>query len=266
MKWLNKMKKWFQAEEIIEIEEIIIDEPLDEETLRNMDFSKLPKAKKEEIKVYNQTVEKMSEKISQTVDPDTKILFQYPKGQFKFPLIPDQEQNKRNFRERIKDKREPKQAERTKEPRKQARDPEPKRRSFDREPKPKMRNLDREQHTKIVPSNTPFRPTEIPSPIYGFRRPEKKMVASEEIVEYELETKLPVLEKKNLLKKFQCSRLILPRRLPLRKGRKNLPYLSQNRPMKKWKHRRYRLSFGSMLSRHSLQKRRVSLCWKKSRL
>uniref|UniRef100_UPI00403F82DE DNA translocase FtsK n=1 Tax=Peribacillus sp. FSL E2-0218 TaxID=2921364 RepID=UPI00403F82DE len=202
MKWLNKMKKWFQAEEIIEIEEIIIDEPLDEETLRNMDFSKLPKAKKEEIKVYNQTVEKMSEKISQTVDPDTKILFQYPKGQFKFPLIPDQEQNKRNFRERIKDKREPKQAERTKEPRKQARDPEPKRRSFDREPKPKMRNLDREQHTKIVPSNTPFRPTEIPSPIYGFRRPEKKMVASEEIVEYELETKLPVLEKKELVKEI----------------------------------------------------------------
>ena len=38
MKWLNKMKKWFQAEEIIEIEEIIIDEPLDEETLRKMDF------------------------------------------------------------------------------------------------------------------------------------------------------------------------------------------------------------------------------------
>ncbi|MGE6378716.1 DNA translocase FtsK [Peribacillus muralis] len=196
MKWLNKVKKWFQAEEIIEIEEIIIDEPLDEETLRNMDFSNVPKAKKEEMKVYNQTVEKMS----QTVDPDTKILFQYPKGQFKFPLIPDQEQNKRNLRERTKENRAPKQADRTKETRRQGRDPEPKRRSSDREPKPKMRSIDREQQSKIVPSNTPFRPTEIPSPIYGFRRPEKKMITSEEIVEYELESKLPVLKKEELVK------------------------------------------------------------------
>jgi S-DNA-T family DNA segregation ATPase FtsK/SpoIIIE len=176
------MKKWFQAEEIIEIEEIIIDEPLDEETLRKMDFSKLTKSKEEEIKVYNQKVEKMS----QTPDPDTKILFQYPKGQFKFPLIPDREQNKRKPRERNREDNEPKQGknvtkETTKRP---VRDPEPKRRSFDRE-----------ETSKIVPSNTPFRPTEIPSPIYGFRRPEKKIVPSEEIVEYELESKMPILKK-----------------------------------------------------------------------
>ncbi|WP_446030819.1 DNA translocase FtsK [Peribacillus simplex] len=182
MKWLNKMKKWFQAEEIIEIEEIIIDEPLDEETLRKMDFSKLSKSKEEEIKVYNQKVEKMS----QTPDPDTKILFQYPKGQFKFPLIPDREQNKRKPRERNREENEPKQGKNvTKETtRRPVRDPEPKRRSFNRE-----------ETSKIVPSNTPFRPTEIPSPIYGFRRPEKKIVPSEEIVEYELESKMPVLKK-----------------------------------------------------------------------
>ncbi|CAH0229611.1 DNA translocase SftA [Peribacillus simplex] len=182
MKWLNKMKKWFQAEEIIEIEEIIIDEPLDEETLRKMDFSKLSKSKEEEIKVYNQKVEKMS----QTPDPDTKILFQYPKGQFKFPLIPDREQNKRKPRERNREEHEPKQGKNvTKETtRRPGKDPEPKRRSFDRE-----------ETSKIVPSNTPFRPTEIPSPIYGFRRPEKKIVPSEEIVEYELESKMPVLKK-----------------------------------------------------------------------
>ncbi|WP_342602575.1 DNA translocase FtsK [Peribacillus sp. FSL E2-0159] len=182
MKWLNKMKKWFQAEEIIEIEEIIIDEPLDEETLRKMDFSKLSKSKEEEIKVYNQKVEKMS----QTPDPDTKILFQYPKGQFKFPLIPDREQNKRKPRERNREEHEPKQGKNvTKETtRRPVRDPEPKRRSFDRE-----------ETSKIVPSKTPFRPTEIPSPIYGFRRPEKKIVPSEEIVEYELESKMPGLKK-----------------------------------------------------------------------
>ncbi|MFA1711952.1 DNA translocase FtsK [Peribacillus frigoritolerans] len=170
------MKKWFQAEEIIEIEEIIIDEPLDEETLRKMDFSKLTKSKKEEIKVYNQKVEKMS----QTPDPDTKILFQYPKGQFKFPLIPDREQNKRKPRERNREDNEAKRGKNaTKETtRRPVRDPEPKRRSFDGE-----------ETSKIVPSNTPFRPTEIPSPIYGFRRPGKKIVPSEESVEYELESK-----------------------------------------------------------------------------
>ncbi|WP_397315440.1 DNA translocase FtsK [Peribacillus frigoritolerans] len=174
------MKKWFQAEEIIEIEEIIIDEPLDEETLRKMDFSKLAKSKEEEIKVYNQKVEKMS----QTPDPDTKILFQYPKGQFKFPLIPDREQSKRKPRERNREDHEPKKGSAAKETRRPVRDPEPKRRNFERE-----------EVSKIVPSNTPFRPTEIPSPIYGFRRPEKKTVVSEEIVEYELESKMPVLKK-----------------------------------------------------------------------
>ncbi|CAH0125978.1 DNA translocase SftA [Peribacillus sp. Bi96] len=194
MKWLNKMKKWFQAEEIIEIEEIIIDEPLDEETLRNMDFSKISKEKKEEIKVYNQTVEKMS----QTKDPDTKILFQYPKGEFKFPLIPDREHNKRRPRERKKEDHEPKQGNMPKETRRPVREPEPKRGSTNREPEPKRRSTNRDSNPKIVPSNTPFRPTEIPSPIYGFRRPEKKIVPSEKIVEYELESTLPVLKKEEL--------------------------------------------------------------------
>ncbi|MCT4478792.1 DNA translocase FtsK [Peribacillus frigoritolerans] len=145
-----------------------------------MDFSKLAKSKEEEIKVYNQKVEKMS----QTPDPDTKILFQYPKGQFKFPLIPDREQSKRKPRERNREDHEPKKGSAAKETRRPVRDPEPKRRNFERE-----------EVSKIVPSNTPFRPTEIPSPIYGFRRPEKKTVVSEEIVEYELESKMPVLKK-----------------------------------------------------------------------
>ncbi|MEK4537836.1 DNA translocase FtsK [Peribacillus sp. FSL K6-1552] len=187
MKWLNKMKKWFQAEEIIEIEEIIIDEPLDEETLKNMDFSKHTNKRKEDIKEYNQTVEKMS----QVNDPDTKILFQYPKGQFKFPLIPDQEQHRRKPRERKREERE-------REPKpmlKPKQEKVTKTRSPVRGPEPKHRNVERESTNKIVPSKTPFRPTEIPSPIYGFRRPEKKMVTTEHIVEYELESKLPVLKK-----------------------------------------------------------------------
>ena len=177
MKWLNKMKKCFQAEEIIEIEEIIIDEPIDKETLKKMDFSKLPKTKKEEIEAYNQTVAKMS----QTKDPDTKILFQYPKGEFKFPLIPDKEQRVRKPREKRREEREHK----------------PDAESYDsirpkQSPEQKRKNAERIATQKILPSNTPFRPTEIPSPVYGFRRPEKKVVKS---VEFELESKFPVLKK-----------------------------------------------------------------------
>ncbi|MFJ7744411.1 DNA translocase FtsK [Peribacillus sp. NPDC097295] len=177
MKWLNKMKKWFQAEEIIEIEEIIIDEPIDEETLKTMDFSKLPKTKKEEIEAYNQTVAKMS----QIKDPDTKILFQYPKGEFKFPLIPDKEKRERKPREKRREDGEHKQEKDTHESKRPLQSPELKR-----------KNAERIATQKIIPSNTPFRPTEIPSPVYGFRRPEKKVVKS---VEYELESKLPVLKK-----------------------------------------------------------------------
>ncbi|MGM9955257.1 MAG: DNA translocase FtsK [Peribacillus sp.] len=171
------MKKWFQAEEIIEIEEIIIDEPIDKETLKKMDFSKLPKTKKEEIEAYNQTVAKMS----QTKDPDTKILFQYPKGEFKFPLIPDKEQRMRKPREKRREEREHKQDTESYESKRPKQSPEQKR-----------KNAERIATQKILPSNTPFRPTEIPSPVYGFRRPEKKVVKS---VEFELESKFPVLKK-----------------------------------------------------------------------
>ena len=177
MKWLNKMKKWFQAEEIIEIEEIIIDEPIDKDTLKKMDFSKLPKTKKEEIEAYNQTVAKMT----QMKDPDTKILFQYPKGEFKFPLIPDKEKRDRKPREKRSEDREHKQEKESYESKRPAPNSEAKR-----------KNAERIATQKILPSNTPFRPTEIPSPVYGFRRPEKKVVKS---VEYELESKLPVLKK-----------------------------------------------------------------------
>lgn len=237
------MKKWFQAEEIIEIEEIIIDEPLDEETLRKMDFSKLTKSKKEEIKVYNQKVEKMS----QTPDPDTKILFQYPKGQFKFPLIPDREQNKRKPRERNREDNEPKQGKNvTKETttRRPVRDPEPKRRS-----------LDREENSKIVPSNTPFRPTEIPSPIYGFRRPEKKIVPSEEIVEYELESKMPIFKKEEPAIEIPVSIPEISKDASHEEMTAKPAILIPEQAEKKGKIRRYPLSFVEIPLSHCQKKR-----------
>ena len=41
-------------------------------------------------------------------DLDTKVLYQYPKGQFKFPLIPDKQSlSKRKVSERVREEKQP---------------------------------------------------------------------------------------------------------------------------------------------------------------
>ena len=53
------------------------------------------------------------------------------------------------------------------------------------------------QPEKIKRSNRPFSPTKVPSPVYGYKRPEK--IVQHESVEYELST----FEKENSLKPVQ---------------------------------------------------------------
>ncbi|WP_456107153.1 DNA translocase FtsK [Peribacillus saganii] len=109
---------------------------------------------------------------------DAKILYQYPKGQFKFPLIPDHEQNRDNVRKG----------------RKQGKSSGPHRdrnqgyesKQQQTRSKPQETTINREIN-KIKPSKKPFRPTEIPSPVYGFKKPHR---ASEE-VEFELNKENP---------------------------------------------------------------------------
>jgi DNA segregation ATPase FtsK/SpoIIIE, S-DNA-T family len=116
---------------------------------------------------------------------NAKVIYQYPKGQFRFPLIPDGETPAPRNRKR----QAPKEYEEYKG--KQA-DVEKK-----VEPVPISKNKSVEKpklaSKKIVKeNNTPFRPTEIPSPIYGFGRPKlNRTVESreEQPIEFELETK-----------------------------------------------------------------------------
>ncbi|WP_346417332.1 DNA translocase FtsK [Bacillus sp. MUM 13] len=203
LKWLNKIKNWFQdEEEIIEIEEIIIDEPIDEEKLKTMDFSAYQEEQNLEKEKQKQKEKKLFDQASRNQrEPNTKILFQYPKGEFKFPVIPDR-------RDPVK-----KQVQRKSEP---ARRRRPERGIEDNKQEAKLNkdqrktpfNMERSQKeesknpgfakaaaekklsNKIIPSNVPFRPTEIPSPIYGYKqRPEKPPVKKEEAIEYELKSK-----------------------------------------------------------------------------
>ncbi|PLS14875.1 DNA translocase FtsK [Bacillus sp. M6-12] len=170
MKWFNKIKQWFQEEEIIEIEEIIIDESNEETITRKLDLNR-PRNNDERAAVHKHVSSQKS------ADVDAKILYQYPKGKFKFPVIPDDEQNRDS-------------ASRLRKQGKSAGQSRERNRGF--ETKKQQTSIQRHEKTvksqtnKIKPSSQPFRPTEIPSPIYGFKKPQR---AAEEVVEFELNSK-----------------------------------------------------------------------------
>ena len=158
LKWIKKFKNWIQGEEIIEIEEVIIDDSIEYEEVQK-------------LKHNNQNVPSSHRRSAQLSDPDTKVLYQYPKGQFKFPLIPDERSlPKRKPSERVREEIRPKIVER-------------------RNHGPavvKTEVVASEPKRKIGSPKKPFRPTEIPSAVYGFQRPQKPK--TEKTVEFELET------------------------------------------------------------------------------
>ncbi|WP_227396591.1 DNA translocase FtsK [Jeotgalibacillus aurantiacus] len=91
----------------------------------------------------------------------TRMTYQYPKGEFRFPLIPDESSVKRT---------------------------QPERKSQQQKQEAVKPEQERPRKVEKSPNAGPFQPTDVPSPIYGFReRPKKKPVTihSEEI-EYEI--------------------------------------------------------------------------------
>ena len=112
-------------------------------------------------------------------DIDAKIVYQYPKGQFRFPLIPDEKNEIQ--------KREPKirQTNTSEKP------PQMRSREHKAVSRTRTQNNDLEQKRNEgieVKKKGPFRPTEIPSPIYGFGRPKMRRTeqADLEPIVYEL--------------------------------------------------------------------------------
>ncbi len=103
----------------------------------------------------------------------TRMIYQYPKGEFRFPLIKDQPGHSISGKQKQPIKRQPRDERRTFEKKQNRR--------ADRRPTEQTRR-------KIEPQNSqPFEPTHIPSPIYGFNRPiERKVSPKPHIPEFEL--------------------------------------------------------------------------------
>ncbi|WP_019720687.1 DNA translocase FtsK [Heyndrickxia coagulans] len=93
---------------------------------------------------------------------DTRVAYHYPKKQFRFPVIPDQEGERRKTTEKPEKK----------QPRAKKHRPDP-----------------RPERGEKVQKGHPFRPTDIPSPVFGFKRPANDLPSQEEttVLEYELE-------------------------------------------------------------------------------
>ncbi|WP_275898307.1 DNA translocase FtsK [Peribacillus alkalitolerans] len=182
MKWLKKIKKWFQDEEIIEIEEILTLEPKEHEQLKRDPIAFLKKKQAESEELQEKPTVKNKEL-------EANVQYQYPKGNFRFPIIPDKDEARKKplgRRHATSEKRENQSVQqqpiKSKEPR--------------RSPKTNevpIRNVNRTE--KIVKTSTkPFAVTEIPSPVFGFKqRPEpKKSEPSipKATVEFELDSSL----------------------------------------------------------------------------
>lgn len=104
-------------------------------------------------------------------DVDARVIYQYPKGQFRFPLIPDEERGGKRTRPTGERRRTPAPSAVPKRPER------PTRPSVEKV-QPNVKKVVETPTAKPVQkknySNGPFRPTEIPSPIYGFERPPRR--------------------------------------------------------------------------------------------
>ena len=118
-------------------------------------------------------------------DVEARMTYQYPKGNFRFPLISDGENKERPRRaRRNQEKEKPVKEQEVKKQNQYSsnrNEPSNKRKWKEESPTPAAKT---KKTAKVEKGNSrPFTPTEIPSPIYGFRgRPVKK----EESVEFEL--------------------------------------------------------------------------------
>ncbi|WP_318507964.1 DNA translocase FtsK [Bacillus sp. T3] len=127
-------------------------------------------------------------------DLNARIAYQYPKGRDGFPVVPEVKVQKPNRQSRKENRQPPqqkKQSESTQAP--QAQRSQPLRTRLEKlrvveEPKeiPSFPNFEDKPIQKVKPKKEkirhgPFRPTEIPSPIYGYGRPRQMKVIEHEL-------------------------------------------------------------------------------------
>ncbi|WP_335505865.1 hypothetical protein, partial [Bacillus sp. JJ722] len=199
------MTKWLKAEEVYEIEEIVLkdDEHLDLRELENRgvkitteqesNFFQKRRDKQEPKKFVEY---KPQETETSFQDVDAKVSYQYPKGTFRFPVIPDYLPGER-------ERKKPKVRKQT--------TPSTQMQSV-RERTPEVESLRTNknivQKSPIVkeeePRKRPYVPDEIPSPVYGFQQKPKKEQSDAfefELTNHDLHT--PALYRKEVGKQDQ---------------------------------------------------------------
>ncbi|WP_195892846.1 hypothetical protein, partial [Bacillus massiliigorillae] len=188
------MAKWFKADEVYEIEEIVLkdDEHLDLQELENRGvkitteqessfFQKRreqQEPKRREFQEPKKFVDhRPQESETNFHDVDAKVSYQYPKGAFRFPVIPDYMPSER-------ERKKPTVRKETSAP---TSTPTQARRDRTRGERPIQENQNKVTKAPVVKQEEtrkrPFVPAEIPSPVYGFQRRPKK----EENDEFEFE-------------------------------------------------------------------------------
>ena len=202
MKWLKNISKWLKPDEEYEIEEIIIDdsESLDIDKLKKQGIrvttekdSKYFKNKQIEPPAQPSPQPRKAERLDgpyrHTDEINAEVSFQYPKGNFRFPVIPD--------RSLVKEKK------RREETRSNPREPR-------REKYPPLERMPREKKVHIPAAATkkparpnmnaeiekkrPFKLSDIPSPVYGFQ---KRPVKNRQTVYTVEESRTDILSEKD---------------------------------------------------------------------
>jgi DNA segregation ATPase FtsK/SpoIIIE, S-DNA-T family len=165
-----------------------------------------------DIEVEPKAVNTRKAERSQKKDVEARVLYQYPKGQFRFPLIPDEdtavrpqvkkkraepghmvkevkplikEKGTLNVSHRTQPVKAPSVKQRQEQLKEKEKRPSNKPEAYI-EPAGKFKYEPRKDSG--AKSRQPFRPTEIPSPIYAYNRPPQKpkQETMEEEIEYEL--------------------------------------------------------------------------------
>ncbi|NRG44900.1 DNA translocase FtsK [Bacillus sp. CRN 9] len=125
------------------------------------------------------------QKSEQSREVETRVIYQYPKGEFRFPIIPDDK--KERDRSSIRQKKQNQEKIPASEKPEQRKQSVERKKPLENKPKEESQYTRNEREAKY--RKGPFKPTEIPSPIYGYERPKiKKQIIEEEIepVEYEI--------------------------------------------------------------------------------
>ncbi|WP_141433779.1 DNA translocase FtsK [Bacillus sp. 03113] len=150
MHWLKKIREFF-------IQDV---EPLDEIEQENR--------QREDRFFYSQEKKEASERVR---DIDARVVYQYPKGNFRFPLIPDELKSDDKQEKRFSRKKD--FSSRTESANEFRDTSEQMRQQNDRRKQDNM-------------TKKPFRPTEIPSPIYGFdQRPKNSVYIEHELSSFD---------------------------------------------------------------------------------